>query len=196
MTFNTPATAQVFQTANTSSVMSMPLPDVPTPATLAASPTESLRTADPAVQVLRQFRVVFNAVRTHFQQMEKQTGIGGAQVWALSEIGANPGLSMNSLARSMDVHQSTASNLVRQLVKRELVLTEKSTADRRGVCLYLTPAANVLLKLVPGPHQGVLPQALRQLPPETLAHLSRGLSELIPALHADDSASNTPLADL
>ena len=28
-------------------------------------------------QVLRRFRVVFNAVRTHFRQMEKQVGLGG-----------------------------------------------------------------------------------------------------------------------
>ena len=65
--------------------------------------------------MLRQFRVVFNAVRTHFQQVEKKVGIGGAQVWALSVIRRTPGAGVNSLAQAMNIHQSTASNLVRQL---------------------------------------------------------------------------------
>ncbi|MBA4255490.1 MAG: MarR family transcriptional regulator [Polaromonas sp.] len=168
-----------------------------TPSAVASAPLpEGAPAPDPAVQVLRQFRVVFNAVRTHFQQMEKQTGVGGAQVWALSEIQRQPGLGMNGLARAMDIHQSTASNLVRLLVKRGMVRMEKSTVDRRSVHLYLEAAALDVLKAVPGPSQGVLPEALRQLPPATLAQLSAGLSQLIPALHADESAGSIPLADL
>ncbi len=152
--------------------------------------------ADPAVQALRQFRVVFNAVRTHFQQMEKQTGVGGAQIWALSEIQRAPGLGMNDLARAMDIHQSTASNLVRQLLKRGLVSTEKSTVDRRNVHLRVEEAGLAVLKTVPGPHQGVLPDALRQLSPDTLAQLTHGLGQLIPRLNADEAAASIPLANL
>ena len=152
--------------------------------------------AEPAVQVLRQFRVVFNAVRTHFQQMEKQVGVGGALVWALSEIQRTPGLGMNDLARAMDIHQSTASNLVRQLLKRGLVRIEKSTVDRRSIHLHLEPSALPLLRRVPGPHQGLMPDALRQLPPEVLAQLSVSLGQLIPLLKADEAGAAVPLAQL
>ena len=41
-------------------------------------------------QVLRRFRVVYSAIRTHFQTVEKQVGLGGAQVWALSVVRDNP----------------------------------------------------------------------------------------------------------
>ena len=37
-----------------------------------------------AARVLQQFRQIFNAVKTHFQQVEKKVGVGGAQVWALA----------------------------------------------------------------------------------------------------------------
>ena len=70
----------------------------------------------PEVRVLRRFRLVFNAVKTHFQQVEKKAGVGGAQLWALSVIHAHPGIGVNSLAAFMDVHQTTASNLVKALV--------------------------------------------------------------------------------
>lgn len=149
-----------------------------------------------AAQVLRQFRQVFSAVRTHFRQLEKLAGIGGAQIWALSEIRQVPGLGMNGLARAMDVHQSTASNLVRQLVQRGLVRTEKSILDRRGVCLYLEPTAEALLLKVPGPHQGLLPQALDRLSSQALLQLSLGLGELVGQLAVDDAAARTPLANL
>ena len=149
-----------------------------------------------AAQVLRQFRQVFSAVRTHFHQLEKVAGVGGAQIWALSEIRQVPGLGMNGLARAMDVHQSTASNLVRQLVQRGLVRTEKSILDRRGVCLYLEPTAEALLLKVPGPHQGLLPQALDRLSSQALLQLSQGLGELVGQLAVDDAAARTPLANL
>lgn len=149
-----------------------------------------------AAQVLRQFRQVFSAVRHHFHQLEKLAGVGGAQVWALSEIRQSPGLSMNGLARAMDVHQSTASNLVRQLVQRGLVRTEKSSVDRRGVCLFLEAAAETLLHSLPGPHQGLLPQALSRLSPLALHQLSQGLGALVGKLSVDEAAARTPLADL
>lgn len=159
-------------------------------------PVDSVESTEAPAQVLRQFRQVFGAVRNHFHQIEKKAGIGGSQVWALSEIRRSPGLSMNGLAGALDVHQSTASNLVRQLVTRGLVRTEKSTLDRRGVCLYLEPAAEALLLKVPGPHQGLLPLALANLSPQALQQLSQGLAELIGSLALDDTTAQVPLADL
>ena len=126
----------------------------------------------------------------------ERVGIGGAQVWALNVIQHQPGVSVNELARAMDIHQSTASNLIRQLVKRELVRTEKSEHDRRSVKIFIESAGLDLLKRVSGPYEGVLPDALKRLPPETIAQLNRNLGELIDVLQADEDAAQTPLADL
>lgn len=158
--------------------------------------TDASDQAPAATQVLRQFRVVFSAVRRHFRQIEVQTGVGGAQVWALSEIGRQPGISLGALAQRMDVHQSTASNLVRQLTQRGLIMGEKQEHDRRSVALFLTESAQVLLSQTVGPPEGLLPHALRQLPPQTLASMSRDLDDLIRVLQADPTQGQTPLADL
>ena len=162
------------------------------------SPCPAIQSAGPeqAAQVLRQFRVVFNAVRSHFQQVEKRVGIGGAQVWALNVIRQQPGVGVNELARAMDIHQSTASNLIRQLLKRELVRTEKSSVDRRGVQLFIEAAGEQLLQGVPGPYEGVLPEALQQLSPTTLDQLQQNLAQVIQALQADEQAGGIPLAEL
>lgn len=148
---------------------------------------------EPAAQVLRRFRLVFNTVKTHFQQVEKKVGVGGAQLWALSIIDSRKGIGVNDLARAMDVHQSTASNLVKTLVEREMIGTAKTGADRRTVQLRVLPAGARVLRRAPGPFTGVLPQALASLDAATLARLDKDLAKLIAALDADGRAANIPL---
>lgn len=147
-------------------------------------------------QVLRQFRIVFNAVKTHFRQVEKDIGIGGAQLWALSLIHDQQGIGTGDLARLMDIHQSTASNLVRALVAQNLVNTSKSETDRRAVVLSVQPAAIKLLRKAPAPFSGVLPDALARMDQTTLRRLDKDLGQVIAALEADERAANTPLGQL
>ena len=156
------------------------------------TPTET----SPPAQVLRRFRVVFNAVRSHFQQIEKEVGLGGAQVWALNVIRDNPGIGMGGLAKSMDIHQSTASNLVKTLLRKALISMDRSPEDRRNVQLCVLPTGLQVLAKVPGPFEGVLPTALAQLTPQTLQQLDHDLGELISLLKADEQAGGIPLAEL
>lgn len=149
-----------------------------------------------ATLVLRQFRVVFNAVKAHFRLVEKEAGVGGAQLWALSVIKASPGIGTNDLAHAMDVHQSTASNLVRALVEREMIVAAKGGADKRAVSLRVLPAGSKVLRSAPKPFTGLLPDALASLDAQTLARLETDLGKLIKVLEADERAANVPLADL
>src|SRR3982751_1484492 len=103
-----------------------------------------------AHRVLRQFRQVFNAVKTHFQQVEKKVGLGGAQVWALSVVRESPAIGVGGLAAAMDIHQSTASNLVKGLVERGLLTMSRNPDDRRAVRLKLMAPATRVLRRAPG----------------------------------------------
>ncbi|MFM2066562.1 MAG: hypothetical protein RLZZ584_1471 [Pseudomonadota bacterium] len=152
--------------------------------------------AQAAARVLRRFRLVFNAVKTHFQQVEKQAGIGGAQLWALSVVATSPGIGVNALAQAMDVHQTTASNLVKSLVTAGLIAAEKSAPDRRAVQLKLLPAGAKVMRKAPGPFAGVLPDALAGLDAATLERLDQDLAKLITALQADERAAGIPLAQM
>lgn len=149
-----------------------------------------------AARVLRQFRRVFNAVKTHFQQVEKKAGVGGAQVWALSAIQAVPGIGVNQLARTMDIHQTTASNLAKTLVNGGLASADRKGPDRRAVQLRILPAGAAVLRKAPGPFTGVLPEALNRLDLATLFQLERDLSQLIAVLQSDEAAAGMPLAPL
>lgn len=161
---------------------------------VAAPPAASHHEA--SARVLRRFRSVFNAVKTHFQQVEKKVGVGGAQVWALSLVRAQPGIGVGALARAMDVHQTTASNLVRALVEQGLVESHRSGVDRRAAQLKVTRTGIRLLDRAPGPFSGVLPEALQRLDPATLERLDADLSALLRLLHPDRGAEHIPLAQM
>jgi DNA-binding MarR family transcriptional regulator len=167
-----------------------------TPRARSAPKTPLAASDDPSVRVLRQFRQVFNAVKKHFQQVEKKVGLGGAQVWALSVIRDQPGIGVGGLAEAMNIHQSTASNLVRGLLDRELIAVDKGATDRRAVQLKVLPAAMKVLKRVPGPFSGVLPDALASLDVKTLKRLETDLGKLLGQLEVDEAAAGVPLAEL
>jgi DNA-binding MarR family transcriptional regulator len=163
------------------------------------SPTSSVNDAaeaPPATRVLRQFRIVFNSVKTHFRQVEREAGVGGAQLWALSVIQHHPGIGVTGLARELDIHQSTASNLLKALVERGLVTATREGVDRRSVALRIAAAGEDVLRGAPPPFAGVLPDALSSLDPATLARLEHDLSKLISQLEADESTGKVPLSQL
>lgn len=147
----------------------------------------------PSARVLRRFRLVFNAVKSHFREVETQAGISGAQLWALSVIEAQPGIGVGELARAMDIHQSTASNLLRALLEKNLVAAGRDGEDRRAVQLKATARGTKVLAKAPGPFSGVLPDALARLDKTTLARLDRDLAKLIEELGVDERGATIPL---
>lgn len=148
----------------------------------------------PATRVLRQFRVVFNSVKTHFRQVEREAGVGGAQLWALSVIQRRPGIGVTELSRELDIHQSTASNLIKSLTERSLVTAAREGMDRRSVALRIAPDGETVLNSAPLPFAGVLPDALSSLDPATLDRLETDLGKLIAMLEADEASAKVPLS--
>ncbi|NBP37511.1 MAG: MarR family transcriptional regulator [Betaproteobacteria bacterium] len=149
-----------------------------------------------AKEVLGQFRSIFAAVRTHFARVEKAVGIGGAQVWALALIEASPGASLGEIASGMDVHQSTASNLVRLLLEAGYIESLRSGDDRRKVELSITAKGRLLLRKAPKPYTGVLPHALAALSAAQLKMLRVSLAAVSDHLNVEPAHAKKPLATM
>jgi DNA-binding MarR family transcriptional regulator len=147
----------------------------------------------PAARVLRRFRVVFNAVKAHFRQVESSAGIAGAQVWALSVISDYPGIGVGGVAHAMDIHQSTASNLLKPLIDRGMVAADREGEDRRAVHLHISTKGAAVLRDAPGPFAGVLPDALGSMDSATLSRLDRDLAKLCQLLGVDARGAAVPL---
>jgi DNA-binding MarR family transcriptional regulator len=151
--------------------------------------------AQSAAKVLRRFRIVFNAVKNHFRAVERATGVSGAQLWALSVIQAQPGVGTGAVARAMDIHQSTASNLLRGLIEAGLAEASRDGEDKRAVQLRVTAKGRKALARAPGPFTGILPEALMRLDEQTLARLDRDLAEVVRQLGPEAHGKNVPIGE-
>lgn len=152
---------------------------------------------DLQLEVLRKFRLIYGSVKQHFREVEKACGISGSQLWILRDIAASPGTGVSRLAERLSIHQSTCSLLVEKLVGAGLVSKTRSTADQRRVGLEITRAGKQMLKIAPGPAEGMLPDALRQLPEVALRTLQVNLDQLISRLtKRNDTDAEKPLADM
>ncbi len=150
-----------------------------------------------ATEALRQFRVIFGAVRQHFQAVEKACGVSGAQIWAMAALQHRPGMKVSELAQALSIHASTASNLLDKIEKAGLIRRERNSTDQRVVRLYLTEAGEKALQKAPQPLTGILTHALGQLPDAALERLNQDLATLIGHMGATDTRdAQKPLSEL
>lgn len=165
-------------------------------ATRKAKPTETATEHyRQMLAVLKQFRVVVGNVKEHYRDVERVTGVGGAQLWALWAVSAQPGLKVSDLARELAIHQSTASNLLDRLEKQGYLIRQREAGDQRKVSITLTKAGKAVVARAPGPAIGVLQHALLELDNPTLSALQKNLDALIDAIGVKRTAgAGTPLA--
>jgi DNA-binding MarR family transcriptional regulator len=149
------------------------------------------------LEVLKQFRVLLRSIKRHYQWVEEQCGLSGAQLWALAEIADAPGIKVSDLAQALGVHLSTASNMLRRLEELDLVRRLRTGDDHRVVQLELTAKGENVLLRAPRPLAGILQQALSDLPQSRLDALHADLGEVISVMEFKDvKGRSAPLSDI
>lgn len=144
----------------------------------------ALAAAPPPDEVFSAVLRLVRTVQTGMQNIESSHGLSGSQLMALWQISAEPGQRVSELAKALQIHPSTASNLVDKLESRGFVMRQRGGEDNRVVRLYLADAGIHLVKKVPGPMRGRMRNALQGVTPEVLAGLHRGVSELLARMDA------------
>lgn len=149
------------------------------------------------MEVLQQFRLIYGSLRQHFRLVEERCGLPGSQMWVLQEVKRSPEIGIGELAIRIGVHQSTCSLLVEKLVAQGCLTKKRQSTDQRRVGLCLAPNGLAALAALPGPAEGILPEALSELPDVVLKTLNINLDALIRHLPGKDEAyARTPLADM
>ena len=146
---------------------------------------------------LQKFRTIFGTARRFDIDVRRIAGISGSLLWALSEIASGEGMRVNDLAERMALHQTTASNLINELVERNLIRRARDESDQRVVRLRITTDGKKMLLRAPGPYAGLLVDALRNLKAPELARLNDALDVLAKSLRdaASDAAGQTLMGE-
>lgn len=145
-------------------------------------------------EILKKLRIVIRAAAQHSSWIEKQCGINGAQLWIMHELHEAGGLRVGELAKMLAIHQTTTSNLVDGLEKRDYVVKARDPLDQRAVKVTLSEQGVTMLLNAPKPARGLLPEALLQMDDVCLAQLDNGLQGLLDSIEVlDDEFGMLPL---
>jgi DNA-binding MarR family transcriptional regulator len=130
------------------------------------------------------FRRIVQALRSSSRDAERRVGLTAAQLFALQQLAAHPGVSINELAAHTFTHQSSVSVVVSRLVERKLVAKVASRDDRRRVRLAITDAGRAVLRRSPEPIQekfiagiAALPAADRRMFAVALSGVAKWMSD-------------------
>jgi DNA-binding MarR family transcriptional regulator len=132
------------------------------------------------------FRRIVQVLRTRSRETERLVGLSGAQLFALQQLAARPGMSVNDLAAATFTHQSSVSVVVQRLVDRRLVAKVASRDDRRRAQLAVTEAGAALLRRSPEPVQDRLIEAILGLDEPLRRALALALTDLAQKIGASD----------
>jgi DNA-binding MarR family transcriptional regulator len=149
------------------------------------TPPDGGKNAAPGMVVVDQLRTILSVVTSQLRQFERKAGLGGSQLWALSLIAGSDPMGVSELANAMGIHQSTASNLLKPMMERELIIATRTEEDRRAVRLQITAKGKRLMAKAPGPMTGVLAESVAELDPATVRRLERDLARLVELMQDD-----------
>ena len=134
------------------------------------------------LEVLEQFRLVVPAMRDLYSRVEERSGLSGAQVWFLQAISNEPGIRLGTLAQRLAIHQSTASNQMDKLLRRNLLRKEQAPDDKRASLLYISEEGKALLAAIRKAARSLLQESLINLKEEELLALRDAMRPLIAQL--------------
>lgn len=100
-------------------------------------------------EVLVAIRRIVRAIDLHSRKLIQHHGITGPQVLILKSLLDQPGVAVGELAQRVHLSQATVTDILDRLEKRALVVRSRSSADKRRVLVYPTPAAEELIKSAP-----------------------------------------------
>lgn len=108
-------------------------------------------------------------------------GVSGAQIFALRQIAATPGMSVNELAAKTMARQSTVSELVGRLVADGLLLRRTDSDDARQAHLHLTSRGKKVVSSSATTVQEKLITGVEKMPAKDRAALADALERWIMA---------------
>jgi len=156
-------------------------PADPTERELAASPGDATEREQAARALQRVLPALVRALAQAYWSKADSDPVHVAQVRVLARLQAAD-FRLGDLARELGLSPSTLTVTVDSLVRRGLVERRREAADRRVVCLRISPAGRTAFERVSALARGRLQRLLNHLTPAEAAALTTGLEALERAL--------------
>jgi DNA-binding MarR family transcriptional regulator len=136
-------------------------------------------------RILDAVRRLVRQLRLSDREAQLRVGLSAAQLYALSELGKTPAISLGELAERTHTDQSSVSTVVARLVDAGLVQRERAGEDARRLELSLTRAGRAALQKAPPVAQEALVDAIGRLPAAERKHFAETFERLLGGMGAD-----------
>jgi DNA-binding MarR family transcriptional regulator len=132
--------------------------------------------------VLDGVRRIVQGLRESSRDVQRRTGLTGAQLFVLRRLDENEGSSINDLAERTFTHQSSVSAVSSRLVSAGLVERRMDSRDRRKRVLRITPRGQKALAAAPMAAQERLVSAVLSLPRSERRAIADALAHMADAM--------------
>jgi len=130
-------------------------------------------------QIMQSLRRIFKAIQQYSEEVLKEFGVTGPQLWLLKTLRDEKGTSVSELSRKMHLHISTVSSILNRLEGRGYIARKREEADRRIVTVHLTDQGRRLAIKGPEPAQGKLLYGLQKLSHQEVLELYEALQKIV-----------------
>jgi len=100
-------------------------------------------------EVLIALRRLIRATDLYSKHLSKTTGLTTPQLLILQNLAERGEATVSELAKAINLSQATVTTILDRLVKKEFILRERSTEDRRKVITRLTEEGKAAIKDTP-----------------------------------------------
>lgn len=134
--------------------------------------------------ILRSLRRIQRANELYSRQLAQSHNLTGPQLLCLRYLSSQPQSTASAIAREIAVSQATITGILDRLERRDLLLRQRCTQDKRRVWVTLTPQGRDLILAAPsGLQQGFLAR-LGQLSAQEQAQIRDTLEKITAMMEA------------
>jgi DNA-binding MarR family transcriptional regulator len=119
----------------------------------------------------RKLTVISRQLWQQFDQNVQSSGVSRAKWGLIAAVSRSPGATQRAIANMLQVTEVTAGRMVDRLCEDGLLERRENPQDRRGYCVYLTPAARPVLDRIGAAAAIYEAQAFAGLSDDDLARL-------------------------
>ncbi len=129
-----------------------------------------------SLEFLRLLWTIVHALQRTSKQMDKTLGVTGPQRLVIRVLGSRPGLSAGEVARTLKIHPSTLTGILKRLEQRKIVRRVLNRSDARRASLHLNGLGEIINATKVGTVEEAVERALSGLTASQV-HAARGVLE-------------------
>jgi DNA-binding MarR family transcriptional regulator len=144
------------------------------------------------IDTIRAFAILNRTYLSHFAGAMEARDISYSEGIFLVNIGHNPAISQDKLARDLVFDRAIVARSITLLEEKGYVRSERTNATRRGARLFLTESGDELFRYIRDLNRRWVNEVMTDIPKRDLPRISAALERMVARARALGSDARAP----